>query len=135
MITIFCDFCQFSAQKIDVFLKKHCYDQFFSSKFGFIVSQKRHFLLNFSAKIFLKIITSVPGSLVQVGGLFSRPSPLIVQKPLIPRDSIAFLRREDFFICGVSIGAANMADLVSFENPQNARVTPPPPPKIETVFS
>jgi hypothetical protein len=29
MITIFGDFCQFSAKKIGVFLKNQCYDQFF----------------------------------------------------------------------------------------------------------
>jgi hypothetical protein len=29
MITIFCDFCQFSAKKFSVFLKKQCYDLFF----------------------------------------------------------------------------------------------------------
>jgi hypothetical protein len=48
------------GEKIDVFLKNQCYDQFFS-KFSFVLSQKTPmFSLNFSAKIFLKIITSVP---------------------------------------------------------------------------
>jgi hypothetical protein len=30
MTTIFCDFCQFSAEKIGVFLKNQCYDQIFA---------------------------------------------------------------------------------------------------------
>jgi hypothetical protein len=30
MITIFCDFGQFSAKKIGVFLKNQCYDQIFA---------------------------------------------------------------------------------------------------------
>jgi hypothetical protein len=42
MITIFCDFSQFSAKKIGVFLKFQCYDQLFS-KFSFVLSQKRQF--------------------------------------------------------------------------------------------
>jgi hypothetical protein len=42
MITIFCDFPQFSAKKIDVFLKYQCYDQLFS-KFSFVLSQKCQF--------------------------------------------------------------------------------------------
>jgi hypothetical protein len=42
MITIFCDFRQFSAKKIGVFLKNQCYDQFFS-KFSFVLSQKRQY--------------------------------------------------------------------------------------------
>jgi hypothetical protein len=66
MITIFCDFCQFSAKKIGVFLKNQCYDNnflrfltIFGEKIGvflknqcydqnfayfsFVLSQKRHF--------------------------------------------------------------------------------------------
>jgi hypothetical protein len=42
MITIFCDFPQFSAKEIGVFLKYQCYDQFFST-FSFVLSQKRQF--------------------------------------------------------------------------------------------
>jgi hypothetical protein len=30
MITIFCDFCQFSAKKLCVFLKNQCYAQIFA---------------------------------------------------------------------------------------------------------
>jgi hypothetical protein len=41
MITIFCDFCQFSS-KNGVFLKNQCYDKIFS-KFSFVLSQKRQF--------------------------------------------------------------------------------------------
>jgi hypothetical protein len=56
---IFCDFRQFSAQKIGVFLKNQCYDQNFAY-FSFVLSQKRHFFsLNFLTKIFLKITTPV----------------------------------------------------------------------------
>jgi hypothetical protein len=51
IITIFCDFCQFSAKKIGVFPKYHCYDPIFK-KITFVVSQKRQFFSqNFSAKI------------------------------------------------------------------------------------
>jgi ABC-type uncharacterized transport system fused permease/ATPase subunit len=42
MITIFCDFRQFSAKKIGVLPKYQCYDQLFS-KFSFVLSQKRQF--------------------------------------------------------------------------------------------
>jgi hypothetical protein len=45
MITIFCDFCQFSA-KNGGFLKNECYDQLFS-KFSFVLSQKRQFFAEF----------------------------------------------------------------------------------------
>jgi hypothetical protein len=46
MIIIFCE-------KIGAFLKKQCYDQNFA-KFSFILRKNVYFLLNFSAKIFLK---------------------------------------------------------------------------------
>jgi hypothetical protein len=53
MITIF-------GEKIGVFLKYQCYDQLFS-RFSFVLSQKcQFFSQKFSAKIFFKIITSVP---------------------------------------------------------------------------
>jgi hypothetical protein len=42
MITIFCDFSQFSAKKIGVFLKYQYCDHIFS-KFAFVSSQKRQF--------------------------------------------------------------------------------------------
>jgi hypothetical protein len=42
MIKIFCNFGNFSAQKIGVFLENQCYDQNFAS-FSFVFSQKRHF--------------------------------------------------------------------------------------------
>jgi hypothetical protein len=52
MIAIFCDFRQFSAKKIGVFLKNQCYDQNFAG-FTFVLSQKTPiFSLNLSAKIF-----------------------------------------------------------------------------------
>jgi hypothetical protein len=46
MITIFCDFPQFSAKILAFFQKPMLYDQFFS-KFGFVLSQKRQFLAKF----------------------------------------------------------------------------------------
>jgi hypothetical protein len=59
MITIFCDFHQFSA-KNGVFLKNQCYDPLFE-EFSSVLSQKRQFFAPiFLAKIFLKIATSVP---------------------------------------------------------------------------
>jgi hypothetical protein len=42
MITIFCDFCQFSAKKLAFFSKTNLMINFFS-KFGFVLSQKRQF--------------------------------------------------------------------------------------------
>jgi hypothetical protein len=49
------------VENVGVFLENQCYDQNFA-KFTFVLSQKRQFFsLNFSAKIFKKIITSVPG--------------------------------------------------------------------------
>jgi hypothetical protein len=52
MIANLCEFCQFSANQIGVFLKNRCYDQLVS-KFSFVLSQKRQFFgENFSAKIF-----------------------------------------------------------------------------------
>jgi hypothetical protein len=59
MITIFCDFRQFSA-KIGIFLKKQCYDPIFAL-FCFLLSKKQQiFSPIFLAKIF-KITTAVPG--------------------------------------------------------------------------
>jgi hypothetical protein len=57
MITIFCDFPQFSA-KIGVFLKYQCYDQIIS-KFGFVLSQNAIFSAKFFGENILKITTSV----------------------------------------------------------------------------
>jgi hypothetical protein len=59
MITIFCDFYQFSA-KNGVFLKYQYYDQLFS-KFSFVLSQKHHFFADKFGENILKIIASVPG--------------------------------------------------------------------------
>jgi hypothetical protein len=42
MLTIFCDFCQFSAKKLAFFSKTNVMINFFS-KFGFVLSQKRQF--------------------------------------------------------------------------------------------
>jgi hypothetical protein len=62
LITIFCDFCQYSAKKLAFFLNNQRYDQLFS-KFSFVLSQKLQFFANFFAEKILKIITSVPSSL------------------------------------------------------------------------
>jgi hypothetical protein len=70
MITIFCNFGQFSAKKIGVFIKKQCYDQNFS-KFSFVLSQKSKFFAIFFEENILKLITSVPGNL-DLGHLFQR---------------------------------------------------------------
>jgi hypothetical protein len=57
-LTIFCE-------KIGVFLKNQYYDQNFA-QFSFVLSQKRQFFAEFSAKIFLKIIiTSIPGTALE----------------------------------------------------------------------
>jgi hypothetical protein len=54
MITIYCDFTQFSVKKFSFFLNTNVMLIF--SKFGFVLSQKTPiFSLNFSAKIFSKI--------------------------------------------------------------------------------
>jgi hypothetical protein len=54
MVTVFSDFCQFSAKKIGVSLRNQCYDQFIS-KTGCSLSKKRQlFLTNVLAKISLK---------------------------------------------------------------------------------
>jgi hypothetical protein len=62
MITIFCDFSQYSAKKLAFFLNTNVMIKCFS-KFSFVSCQKRQF---FFAEIFgekiLKIKTSVPGT-------------------------------------------------------------------------
>jgi hypothetical protein len=46
MITIFCDFPQFSAKKMAFFLNSNVMINF-CSKFSFVLSQKRQFFANF----------------------------------------------------------------------------------------
>jgi hypothetical protein len=53
MITIYCDFCQFSAKKLASFSKANVMMKFFHN-LAFASSPNRQFLPNFSAKIFLK---------------------------------------------------------------------------------
>jgi hypothetical protein len=56
---------QFSAifgEKIGVFLRNQCYDNFIS-KFSFVLSQKRQFFAKFVGENIFKIITSVPDSM------------------------------------------------------------------------
>jgi hypothetical protein len=60
MITNLCDFCQFSAKKIGVFLKIQCYDQIFA-KTSCSLSKKRQFVRHLFGENILKTITSVPG--------------------------------------------------------------------------
>jgi hypothetical protein len=71
MITIFCDFWQFSAKKIGVFLKNQCYDQLFS-KIGSFWDKNANFFAEFFGENILKIITSVPGwaNLRRLGNCF-----------------------------------------------------------------
>jgi hypothetical protein len=58
MITIFCDFRQFSAKKLAFFLKNQCYDHFFGISWLCVESKMTIFSQKFSAKIFWK--SSVP---------------------------------------------------------------------------
>jgi hypothetical protein len=53
MITIFCNFCQFSVKKIGVFLTNQLYDPIFA-KFSFVLSYKMTIFSPFFAKIFQK---------------------------------------------------------------------------------
>jgi hypothetical protein len=61
MITIFCEFSQFSALKIGVFLKYQCYDQIFFQNLALFWAKNGNFFAKFIGKNILKIITSVPG--------------------------------------------------------------------------
>jgi hypothetical protein len=68
MITIFCDFWQFSAKQIGVFLKNQCYDQNVAY-FSFVLSKNNaNFFAKFFCKNIFKIITSVPGGFVSAWG-------------------------------------------------------------------
>jgi hypothetical protein len=49
----FLRFLTIVGEKIGVFCQNQCYDHNFA-EFGFVLCQKRHFLLNFSAKMFQK---------------------------------------------------------------------------------
>jgi Holliday junction resolvasome RuvABC DNA-binding subunit len=65
MITIFCDFSQFSAKKIGVFLKYQCNDQIIL-KFGFVLSQKRHFFRKIFRQKYFKNHNIGPRSLISM---------------------------------------------------------------------
>jgi hypothetical protein len=54
MIKIFFDFCQFSAKKLGVFLKKTMLDQIFAKSSSSLSKLRPLFLPNFTAKIFQK---------------------------------------------------------------------------------
>jgi hypothetical protein len=60
MVAIFCDFWQFSAKKIGVFLKNQCYDQLFS-KFSFVLSQKHQFFRRIFRQKYFKNHNIGPG--------------------------------------------------------------------------
>jgi hypothetical protein len=64
MITIFCDFRQFSAKKLAFFSKTNVMITIFA-KTSSILNQKRHFFANFFGENILKIITSVPDGRMQ----------------------------------------------------------------------
>jgi hypothetical protein len=60
MITIFCDFCQFSAKKLAFFLNTNVMINFFQNLALFRVKNANYFAEFFGENIF-RIITSVPG--------------------------------------------------------------------------
>jgi hypothetical protein len=60
LIIIFCDFCQFSAEKFGVLLKKQCYDKIFA-KTSISARKKRQFFGQKNGENILSIITSVSG--------------------------------------------------------------------------
>jgi hypothetical protein len=62
MITIFCDFWQFSAEKTAFFSKTNVMINFFQNLALFCV-KNANFFANFFGENILKIITSVPGML------------------------------------------------------------------------
>jgi hypothetical protein len=67
MITIFCDFRQFSAKKIGVFFNNQCYAQFFHN-LSFVLSQKCQFFADFFGKnVFFLNHNIGPCSVMYVG--------------------------------------------------------------------
>jgi hypothetical protein len=64
MITIFCDFRQFSAKKFAFFSKTNVMVNFLHNLVIFVSSQKRNFFAEFFGENILKIITSVPGPIL-----------------------------------------------------------------------
>jgi hypothetical protein len=52
MITLFCDFCQFSAKKIGVFLKNQYYDQIFAKTSCSLSKKRQYFRYFFGENIF-----------------------------------------------------------------------------------
>jgi hypothetical protein len=60
------------AEKIGVFRKNQCYDQFFS-KFSFVLSQNANFFADFFGENIFKIITSVPDEFVKIRPKCSQP--------------------------------------------------------------
>jgi hypothetical protein len=61
MITIFSDFCQFSAKNLAFFSQTIVMIKFLHNLHSFVLSQKRQFFRRFFSKNIFKIITSVPG--------------------------------------------------------------------------
>jgi hypothetical protein len=61
MITIFKDFCQFSAKKLAFFLKNRCCAQILA-KTGSSLSKNGKFCANFFGENILKAISSLPDS-------------------------------------------------------------------------
>jgi hypothetical protein len=72
MITMFCDFCQFSAKIIGVFLKNQCYDHIFAKTSSSLSKNGNIFAKFFSENIF-KIITSVTGFTISFGNFQACP--------------------------------------------------------------
>jgi hypothetical protein len=60
MITIFCDFCQFSAKKLAFFSKTNVMITIFAKTSRSLSKKNANFFANFFVENILKIITSVP---------------------------------------------------------------------------
>jgi hypothetical protein len=76
MITIFGEFRQFSAKKLDFLLEKQCHDKFLYMRWQYSESKAPIFLPNYTTKFFYKLIKLVP---------YPRPFKLIsnfVEMPL-----------------------------------------------------
>jgi hypothetical protein len=76
MITIFCDFSQFSAKKLAFFLNTNAMINFFQNLALFCV-KKANFFATFFVENILKIITSVPGMVDGVATLHSKTQVLL----------------------------------------------------------
>jgi hypothetical protein len=74
MSTIFCNFCQLSAKNLAFFLKANVMIQILRKPA--VLYKNTNFCQFLGAKIFFKIITSVPGQLLEVCGALRQPEVL-----------------------------------------------------------